>query len=294
MTAPVTPHPRYGFMQLTPKPTEDELGRYYESKYYDPLRKSGKAGMDRFINGETSKEGEIDREWRFRVEHADIAHYLEAHAPGKRTLDIGAGIGEMAESLSRYGFVVEGIEPSEEAGERAREKGLKIHSATLSEWSVSYTGERFDAVILANVLEHVPDPESTIKQVNSLLVPGGVVVIRSPNDFSEIQKAAVQKLGIERWWIASPDHISYFNKRTLSAMLDANGFDIVVFTCDFPIDWFLLMGEDYISSPSLGRQCHARRRLFEDAMPAPVRRQTYEALAAAGSGRNLIVYAKKR
>jgi 2-polyprenyl-3-methyl-5-hydroxy-6-metoxy-1,4-benzoquinol methylase len=250
--------------------------------------------MDQSISAEVSKEGGIDRQWRFDVEHADIAHYLEVHAPGKRVLDIGAGIGEMAESLSRYGFAVEGIEPSEEASERARERGLKIHSATLAEWSAGYAGEGFDAVILANVLEHVPNPENTIQQVNSLLVPGGVVVIRSPNDFSEIQKAAVEKLGIRQWWIVSPDHISYFDKATLSAMLDSNGFDVATFTCDFPIDWFLLMGEDYISNPSLGRQCHARRRQFEEALPAAVRRQTYEALAAAGSGRNLIVYAKKR
>ena len=295
MTPNVKSHPVHGFPQLDPKPAADELQRFYESKYYDPLRKSAPGtSVGAIIEASAKNESDEDRAWRFETEHVDIAHYLEALAPGRRVVDIGAGIGELVESLASRGFDALGIEPSQEASTFAQAAGRKVIASDLASfWGDSANHGAFHGVTLMNVLEHVPDPEATLRQLRDLLMPGGTLMIRSPNDFSPIQAAAVAARGLRKWWIANPDHISYFSHATIARLLQAEGFEVKIATCDFPIDWFLLMGRDYITTPKLGSECHAMRRTFERSLPASERRRLYEALASAGSGRNLIVYARK-
>lgn len=285
----------HGYYELHPKPEADELKKYYESRYYDPLRKSGSGKTpEEVLAAVRAADSAEDRAWRKSVEHADIAHYLDALAPGRRVLDIGAGIGEVVANLAESGFEALGIEPSEEAGAFARAQGIPIIAADIAAFSADATRRgAFDAALLMNVLEHVLDPRETLARVRDLLAPGGVLMVRSPNDFSAIQHTAVEKLGVRRWWIADPDHVSYFSHASLARLLAASGFEARVSTCDFPIDWFLLMGRDYISDPALGRGAHEMRRNFELALDGEDRRRIYEALAAAGCGRNLIVYARK-
>ena len=77
-----------------------------------------------------------------------------------------------------------------------------------------------------------------------------IICIRVPNDFSVIQDAVIAKTGGTRWWIAEPDHISYFSLHNLTSLLNKFGFKVELSSCDFPIDWFLLMGDEYLNMPS--------------------------------------------
>lgn len=285
----------FGYYELFPTPEADELKKYYESRYYDPLRKS-KSGTtaQEVLEAVQAAESREDRAWRKAVEHADIAQYLTDLAPGKRVVDIGAGIGEVVANLAEGGFEAIGIEPSEEASAFAAAQGIPIIASDIASFSADESRRgSFDAALLMNVLEHVLDPRDTLTRIRNLLAPGGVLMIRSPNDFSDIQDAAVSTLGIRKWWIANPDHVSYFNHPALERLLNACGFEVLVKTCDFPIDWLLLMGKNYIAEPKLGRECHEMRRKFELSLKGDARRRIYEGLAAAGCGRNLIAYAKK-
>lgn len=286
----------YGFRRLEPIPVADELQGYYESAYYDPLRRAPEA-EDKTetvarLTRAAEEEAEAERRWREAAGFADIAHYLTTLAPGRRVLDVGAGIGELVGYLNDNGFDASGIEPAEEASRYAQLHGRRIVRADLAAWGAQAT-EPSDAVVLLNVLEHVLDPEDTLRQVRALLAPGGVVCLRVPNDFSEIQRAVVDKLDCAPWWVVSPDHVSYFSRETLSALLAGAGFAVEVATCDFPIDWFLLMGENYLGDPDLGKACHERRKAFELALDPAQRRAIYEALGATGCGRNLLIYARR-
>jgi hypothetical protein len=127
-----------------------------------------------------------------------------------------------------------------------------------------------------------------------MLAPGGVVAIRVPNDFNDLQLATQEKLGHRPYWVAVPDHVNYFSVRSLAKLLERVGFDVVHTQTDFPMELFLLMGDDYVNEAALGATCHKKRIAFELAIPPLVRRRLYAALAAADLGRNTLVFARRR
>jgi hypothetical protein len=127
-----------------------------------------------------------------------------------------------------------------------------------------------------------------------LLAPRGTIAVVVPNDFTEAQSAAAAALGIERpWWVAIPDHINYFDFASLERLLTGEGFEIAARTCNFPMELFLLMGDDYVTDPQLGPACHARRKRLEAALPVELRRALYRGFASVGLGRNCVVVARR-
>ena len=292
----VVEDPQYGYRRLDPIPADNELARFYQSHYYHLIRQGGRAHELKHLMAE-GEESQRERQWLRHTIYADIAYALEAHAPGRRVLDVGCGTGEALSFLKEQGFSTVGIEPSAEASAAASARGIETLNMTLEEFvrHRERTGAAaVDAVLLLCVLEHVPDPAGMLGAVRSVLNPGGVVGIRVPNDFNEIQRIAREKIDKAPWWIAVPDHINYFTFESLRAFLDRVGFDVVYEQADFPMEVFLLMGDDYVGNESVGSACHARRVRFEMAIPAELRRRMYQALAPTGVSRDCLVFARRR
>jgi SAM-dependent methyltransferase len=290
----VSKEPRSGYYRLDPIPSDKELTSFYESRYYDLIRKGGRAPeLGRLSEGGAPARRES--EWLRDGMYRDIAETLKEIAPGKsRVLDIGAGMGAFVRFMRDEGFDAAGIEPAKEPSEAARKQGLPIHTATLSSW-VSDPGNAgtADIVVMLNVLEHIPNPEAMLAQTRTVLSSGGLVVIRVPNDFTEIQDAARKALGKEPWWICAPDHINYFSVESLRTFLGNCGMEPVFSITDFPMEFFLLMGDDYAGNPAVGASVHEKRVKFELALPSALRRKLYGALASAGIGRNVMTFARK-
>lgn len=118
--------------------------------------------------------------------------------------------------------------------------------------------------------------------------------MKVPNDFSEIQLAAHKQLGKEAWWTAIPDHINYFDFQSLHSLLERMGVEVIYSQGDFPMELFLLMGDDYVGNPEVGSRCHQRRVRFEMAIPDELRRRIYRALAEVGVGRDCLVFGRLR
>jgi hypothetical protein len=96
--------------------------------------------------------------------------------------------------------------------------------------------------------------------------------------------------------VAPPHHINYFDFDSLTRLLTASGFEVVVREATFPIDIFLLMGDDYVGNDELGRQSHARRKAFELTLAAAglggLRRALYRELAKLDLGREVLIVAR--
>ena len=156
---------------------------------------------------------------------------------------------------------------------------------------------RFDVINLTNMLEHVPDPIAILTLARDLLGFGGVLCVGVPNDFSPLQTAARAATGANDWWVAPPHHLNYFDFSSLSGLLARLGLNVVERTTSFPMEAFLMMGENYTADPALGRDCHNRRKRFDFAFEAAGLRETrrafYRALANAGLGREAVVFAVK-
>lgn len=288
--------PEYGYRRLDPIPDDQSLARFYQSHYYHLIRQGGRAHeLKHLMAG--GEEAERERAWLAHTVHGDIAHALETYAPGRRVLDVGCGTGEALDFLRRQGFTTLGIDPSAEASSVAVERGLDVLNMTLEEYVAhrrDTSAPAVDAVLLLCVLEHVPDPAATLAAAREALSPGGLVGIRVPNDFNDVQRIARERLGKAPWWIAVPDHINYFTFGSLRRFLDKLGFDVVYEQGDFPMEMFLLMGDDYVGNEAVGSACHAKRVRFEMALPPALRRSLYQATASAGVSRDCLVFARLR
>ena len=97
--------------------------------------------------------------------------------------------------------------------------------------------------------------------------------------------------------MAPPHHVNYFDFRSLGGLLKKCGFSIVHEESTFPIDLFLLMGDNYISDDKVGRECHTRRMNFEKSMRLSgnndLLERLYSNFAKQGIGREVVLYAKK-
>jgi SAM-dependent methyltransferase len=292
--AQITKSPRFGFRHLDPIPTNTELSSFYESRYYDLIRKGGRAPDLRKLS-EGGAVAERELLWLRNGMYRDLVETLRAYFPeSKKVLDIGAGVGVFVSYVRDAGYEAEGIEPALEPSAAARTRGLNVHTANLSEWASSTSRHStYDVVVMLNVLEHVPDPAAFVDDCVRLLVPGGALVVRVPNDFSEFQAAAHEKVGGDPWWICAPDHVNYFDVESLRNFLQMFGLATTYEMTDFPMEIFLLMGDNYLASGGEGVRVHDKRVQLDLALPATLRRKFYSALAGAGIGRNIMNFSRK-
>ena len=214
----------------------------------------------------------------------------------RRLLDVGSGTGAFLKTAKAKGWRVFGIESSRSASVQARKAGIEVAEGFFNTETAPGLG-RFDAVHLNNVLECAPDPTNIAILARDLLDEGGVLCINVPNDFSPFQIAGRAAVGAEEWWIAPPFHLNYFDFESAVGLLEHLGMEIVERTTSFPMEAFLMMGDDYTSDRELGRACHKKRKRFDLALDAAgfreTRRAFYRALANAGMGRDVILIARK-
>lgn len=158
-------------------------------------------------------------------EHASFgALLLEMFFRNKgKLLEVGSGTGEFLWLAKATGWQVEGIEPSAVACEYAKERyGLELRNERW-EMSIFEEDEKFDAIVFWHVLEHIPSPISFMKQVNSLLTPGGRVLFSLPNQHSltNVLQGFSSPLFVEE------DHLIHYAKRHIEQLMALSDFEII-------------------------------------------------------------------
>lgn len=276
-----------GFVHIDPLPEADVLARDYRDNYYED------AERDRLTYYER------DRDW-WMISHGDVLAEIGAALPeggGRRLLDVGCGGGLFLEAAKAAGWETLGIEPGRAAVEHCRAKGLEVILDTFEGAAPSLSGP-FDVVHMRNVLEHVPDPSAMVATAAGLVAPGGLLILIVPNDYNPIQKALREHEGYRPWWIAVKHHLNYFDFASLEALTVRHGLQPVSRFCSYPIDLFLAMGDNYVETPTLGRESHLRRvrmeNLFEKSGLSQTRRALYRSFADAGIGREACVIARRK
>lgn len=280
-------HPA-GYLEITKKPSKEELRVYYAERY--------------FQNNQGNYRSEYSPEERAYIENklaqrAQIVNKL-THGRVGSMLDVGCGEGFAMAYFHRHGWTVEGLDYSQSGVAAMNPQCLSALTTgdvdTLLQHK-SCLGQKYDLIWLSNVLEHVPDPIGLMSQMQELLNEAGVLVVTVPNDFSPVQRELIRQGHItEEFWVAPPDHLSYFDESSLRAVGAVTGYQIQHLIGDFPIDMFLYHpGSNYVADRSLGPAAHRARVQLENLLSERSIQEVndfYEAMARVGLGRDLTAF----
>ena len=157
----------------------------------------------------------------------------------RRVLDVGCGTGRLGQGLeARQTCEVVGVERNEQAAAVARTRLDDVHVGDFERMELQFPSGHFDAVVFADVLEHLLDPVEQLKRVRPWLRAGGglenggVVVASIPN----ARHADVVRSLVEGNWTYQASgpldhtHTGFYTRRDIEEMLEAAGFSAVSWT----------------------------------------------------------------
>jgi SAM-dependent methyltransferase len=156
-----------------------------------------------------------------RATARQVLQALERYAGGRRLLDLGCWAGFLLDEARRRGWETVGVEPSAFASAHARERlGLDVRTEEL--FSAELEPHSFDAVVLGDVIEHLPDPVAALERIAELSAPGAILLLTLPDAGSRVARL----LG-KRWWSVIPTHVQYFTRHSIAALLARRGWDVL-------------------------------------------------------------------
>ncbi len=101
-------------------------------------------------------------------------------------------------------------------------------------------GQTFDALIAGELIEHLPDPISFLRNCSDVIASEGVIVLSTPNPHSPIE--LLLNITLSKRFFCSNDHIMLFPQRWLIRMLEMSGFKKVkLYSGGFPIPFIGLI-----------------------------------------------------
>lgn len=215
------------FNFLNPQPSDEELAAIYTRDYF-------------LGSGIAEKETTFGQ---LKLRTADTHLDALATAGGVSSgnlLEIGCGNGSMLVAAARRGFAVTGVEYSSHACEHARQRlaseNLPGEVICGEVEVISSRVGQFDACVIADVIEHVRDPATFVRQIYQLLRPGGMFFVATPS----LDSWSAHIMGA-RWMEFKPEHLSYFSRKTLESLLFSQGFRALTWRPDHKV-----LNYDYI------------------------------------------------
>jgi 2-polyprenyl-3-methyl-5-hydroxy-6-metoxy-1,4-benzoquinol methylase len=206
-----------GLRGLTVQPAPQEFSRLYSRDYFE----SGDVRCGHV--GDYFKERPA-----LLADGSRLAEWFATLAQGRRLLEVGCASGAVLEAAAQEGWKVQGVEYSEDAAREATEHGVPVHVGGLEDAKLPDASQ--DVVFMGDVLEHVPDPAVTLKEVARVLAPGGALALRGPlttNSFARrLGLGAMDAFGKRLVLNEPPYHLWEFEPDTLTKLVQAAGLKI--------------------------------------------------------------------
>jgi 2-polyprenyl-3-methyl-5-hydroxy-6-metoxy-1,4-benzoquinol methylase len=191
------------FLFTNPRPSEDEIGAYYQSQDYISHHDEAKDVMSKIYT--SVRDYTIGQKVKMINEQSLTKGTL---------LDIGCGTGNFLGAIKENGWKVFGTEPDSGAREVASKRvGASIFQDIRTD---ALQAQKFDVITLWHVLEHVHQLNETLEWLTKHLNENGTIIIAVPNP----QSFDASKYG--RFWAAYdvPRHLYHFTKGSMKQLLE--------------------------------------------------------------------------
>lgn len=145
-----------------------------------------------------------------------------------RVIEVGCGsgaTGRLAKSNGKASYYL-GIDIDAKAAELAAEGLDRVICGNIEEIDLSELAGQFDVLILSEVLEHLIDPDASLKKLASCLRSGGVVYASSPNvaNYKVLSKLLGGHFDYVESGVMDRTHLRWFTPKSFRRMFEAAGF----------------------------------------------------------------------
>lgn len=196
----------YDLLLTDPVPAKENLNNYYLSENYISHTDGKRNFFERIYQG--IKRIALRRKVDLLFKQNNTVGTL---------LDIGCGTGDFLVEAKKSGWATTGYEPNEHAFAKAKAKGITLVKK-LSELET----HTFDVITLWHVLEHIPNLEEQIVELNRLLKPGGKLIVAVPNYKS------YDAVYYKEYWAAFdvPRHLWHFSQSSIPRIFSLFDFTV--------------------------------------------------------------------
>jgi len=181
---------------VNPRPTFQEIGRFYPSSYYEWFKKE-----------------QAFNERRYEIESAYVHRHVSP-SQDRVLLDVGCANGDFPRVMKRAGWNVEGVEVSATSEPIT---DFPVYKVPFPEVPVNVP--RYSVVTAWAVLEHVHDPAAYFRKTAEVLNPGGIFVFNVPN-FGSVSSRHLYREDV-------PRHLYFFKELTIRRYLETNGMKLL-------------------------------------------------------------------
>ena len=154
-------------------------------------------------------------------------------------LEVGCSSGYVGATLVARGHRVTGIELDPAAAEAARARLDEVHCGDVDQFFDANPGNRYDAILLGDVLEHLVDPAATLRRCVAHLATDGAVAISLPC----VTHGSIRAMLLDGRWdyadygLLDRTHLHFFSRQGMAELIAAGGLEIArLMGTNMPID----------------------------------------------------------
>lgn len=248
------------YVQVSPLPSESFLNEYYSKVYFK--KKTS------FSFSKKYSQQELNNKILRSNFYIKIAKNFFRKKSKINFLEIGCGEGFLLKSALNSKMNITGVDYQKDQLLRYNKILSKffIQSDPKIFFDKKKSKKTFDIVAAQQVLEHVRNPESFVKNLSSILNKNGIIILSVPNDFKNLQNLILRKKFVKkRYWLYPPEHLNYFNNEDIEFFFKKMKLKIVEVVSDFPIEFFLCGSKNnYSNNTNRGKEAHIARILLDN------------------------------
>jgi SAM-dependent methyltransferase len=253
--------PQCGLESIWPQPDDQSLSAFYDDGYFSYY------------------ESTIDPQLTRQMKRATFECHLQRLASAgpfpnhRRLLDCGAATGILAELAKEQGWDAFAIEFSAFGADAcARLLGPErvYRGEVQSAYFAANPENRFEVITMCDLIEHVRDPREVLRWARERLMPGGVLLLTTP----QVGSISWRLMG-RHWFHYVPEHLWFLNSQSVRMLLSESGFEDVAVSPvikTVTVEYALAC---YDRSTTANRISSSIARLLQSLLPAFIRRQSF-------------------